>query len=735
MDRMQAKVGGLLIWGGKVNMQKPREEAQILEDLAKLTASPGYVHALAELFRRDTVVLIKGKLKASDMDWLFSKNRLIRTELTTILGLTVKNPLDLSQQSADVIAGYVKRTDVLMQELHDSMSYPAFAAMFEAIEAGREPPKPWQGPGMREPIFYGTESAYAFQYRELAAEKYGADDEWMLKAKGFTARQAKLIAHTMCVLMDEKGTRLFAEARAAKTAPATWLPAFEFSASEVALRSGLVQKVVESFFNAFLLVGKNSEFREVGDFNEVAAWPLIPTAHGTVLLFSHYAIYEALYDSPFFWMWDDKPYRPTLAKNRGAFTEQFAARRLAGVFGNQHVHRNVNLHRGKDIVGEVDVLVVYGDRLIVVQAKSKKLTIAARKGNDNQLETDFAAAIQDSYDQGWTCANEILAGDCRLMDDNGNEVELPKSIKEVFLFSLVSEHYPALAFQASQRLKFQSTSVIRPPFVMDVFLLDTLTEMLTTPLRFLSYVKLRVAATEKLMSGHELTVLAYHLKQNLWLDEKYSTVMLDDSIAQELDTAMLVRRDNQLGDDTPTGILTKMRGTRYERLVQEIEARAEPATLELGFHLLSMDEETCGNVHRVLETITRKTYLEGKRHDITLASSTPSCGVSFHCNPTRTLEAIQVLETHCSKRKYVQRADQWFGVSVSPTGEVQFGVTLDFPWEASDDMDRFTAGMKAPALVRDALPQYAKEVSRMKLGRNDPCPCGSGRKYKKCCMD
>jgi len=22
----------------------------------------------------------------------------------------------------------------------------------------------------------------------------------------------------------------------------------------------------------------------------------------------------------------------------------------------------------------------------------------------------------------------------------------------------------------------------------------------------------------------------------------------------------------------------------------------------------------------------------------------------------------------------------------------------------------------------------------MKLGRNDPCPCGSGKKYKKCCL-
>lgn len=23
----------------------------------------------------------------------------------------------------------------------------------------------------------------------------------------------------------------------------------------------------------------------------------------------------------------------------------------------------------------------------------------------------------------------------------------------------------------------------------------------------------------------------------------------------------------------------------------------------------------------------------------------------------------------------------------------------------------------------------------MKIGRNDPCPCGSGRKFKKCCID
>jgi uncharacterized protein YecA (UPF0149 family) len=24
-------------------------------------------------------------------------------------------------------------------------------------------------------------------------------------------------------------------------------------------------------------------------------------------------------------------------------------------------------------------------------------------------------------------------------------------------------------------------------------------------------------------------------------------------------------------------------------------------------------------------------------------------------------------------------------------------------------------------------------INRVKINRNDPCPCGSGKKYKKCC--
>lgn len=30
---------------------------------------------------------------------------------------------------------------------------------------------------------------------------------------------------------------------------------------------------------------------------------------------------------------------------------------------------------------------------------------------------------------------------------------------------------------------------------------------------------------------------------------------------------------------------------------------------------------------------------------------------------------------------------------------------------------------------------HANDPKTVKIGRNDPCPCGSGLKYKKCCLN
>ena len=63
---------------------------------------------------------------------------------------------------------------------------------------------------------------------------------------------------------------------------------------------------------------------------------------------------------------------------------------------------------------------------------------------------------------------------------------------------------------------------------------------------------------------------------------------------------------------------------------------------------------------------------------------------------------------------------------------LRFGLNLDFPWEQDGAMDALTKNMGKPSKLTALLREAAK--ARTKVGRNDPCPCGSGKKYKKCCL-
>jgi uncharacterized protein YecA (UPF0149 family) len=39
-----------------------------------------------------------------------------------------------------------------------------------------------------------------------------------------------------------------------------------------------------------------------------------------------------------------------------------------------------------------------------------------------------------------------------------------------------------------------------------------------------------------------------------------------------------------------------------------------------------------------------------------------------------------------------------------------------------------------PAEPEDNEERKSEPVRVTKVGRNEPCPCGSGKKYKKCCL-
>ena len=699
-------------------------------DLAQLCTSPGYIHALSFLAFRDNYILYSDKLKAEDMMHLFSPERLLRTEMATLVGLAMRGAIRFDLQPPNVVQEYVDKTDALLLEIHHAMFRGLSSDDVPAVaDMGRQAPSL-----MREAIFYSGESAYVFQYRDLCVRKYAEDEEWLAKNKGFTMIEARSVFSAVTKIQTRK---LSERPGALKSVPPEhWslLPAFLFTTSEVSELSGMSAIRVESVLSAFTapVDETNPTFQSLHDYNVANSTPLLRSPNDEFLLFSPYSLGEAMYDSPFYWMNSDKSYVSTAMSHRGQYTEEFCADRLAAVFGERHVYKNVDIigPKEKDL-GEIDVLVIFGDRVIVLQAKSKRLTLEARRGNDRIIKDDFRKSVQDAYDQGVTCAELLSDPSLKFVEQLRGEIATPRRTKEIYIICAVSDNYPALHFQARQFLAVKHAPRILPPLVTDVFGVDVMTEMLESPLRFLSYLNRRAQYDDKLIAGDELTILSYHLKKNLWIDEKqYDVVMMTDDITADLDVAMCVRRDNVEGKRTPDGILTRLAGSAFERFIQEIESRAEPATIELGMMLLRLSEDAAIRVSAAIELTTERSRRDGKPHDFVFPISEGSTGFIVHSNFDSHPIALARLRRHCLERKYVSKANTWYGICLAPAdAAIRFGVNLDFEWTYNADMEQRTSHMATP--VDMDAPHTAKS-RKNKIGRNDPCPCGSRKKYKRC---
>lgn len=715
-----------------------RPELEVFADLAAICCQPGYVHAIAHICFRDNVILHAGDMKEADMRKMFSPSRLIRTEINTLLGLMIKADIDWTLPAPRTLQEYMDATEKLLGELHHCLSGEFWSGLTkEAVESGFNPFE--RGEVLREPIFYSGEAAYIFQYLDLATRKYAADSQWLQANRGFTIDHATRVAKAVEGVHSDRFGSIRDRMRNQHPDEWTMLPLFAFTADEIAAKANLATDIVERVLGAFELPSteRNEGFNALHDFNMITAMPLLRTPSGEFLSLQTYSLAEAIYEAPHHWMYQDEAYRPTLSKNRGDFTEDFVAERLGMVFGKDRVHLNVDIFKTKAAkVSDVDVLVVWGNRAIIVQAKSKRLTLESRKGNDQVIRSDFKKAVQVAYDQGAACAKSLIERDCRLVAADGRAVALPDDIREIYIFCVISDHYPALSFQARQFLKTESIERVQAPLVMDVFAVDAMTEMLQSPLQFLSYVNRRANYAEQLMASQELTILGYHLTKNLWVQPDVHLMHLCDDFSAGLDIAMAVRRAGVQGTATPEGVLTRFGKSTVGRIVQEIEARPEPATIDLGFLLLAMSEQAVTEMSRAVDRLAARTRADGKVHDLTFGFKEGS-GITFHCTDEPSSVAGPRLESYCTLRKYREKASQWFGLCMSSTGpDVRFGVSLVFPWNQDEQMDEKTRDMKEPDPIDQALQKLMIGRSRAsKTGRNDPCPCGSGRKYKKCCLN
>lgn len=768
-----------------------RTTDQVLFDLKALIHTDGYIYSLClilfEDFHHDL-----NKLHLVD-----PRSKLSVKECSLIIGFLVQRPINQNfPKSPEEVIAMKEKTYELAKELQMSFSIPQFIKlreMMELKENGQELPIHLEDKvdffvkdgGIIEPTFYAGDGVYDFQYLEYLESKYRYDKEWLFKNKGFQIEDIVKIVNRIKQVLHEKSKQvnlfnlkenfpgimqkarkkltklyskdgfkkiereqfialnfqqykqLFPKADfSKKDNTKDWqqfyrnlLELFTVKADDFGEQNGLT----EFFTNFSFSPDCNTSYEGPGYYNILNSRPLIQLDQQRYFVPINYLVAEAVYESPFYWMWDDTQYRPQLAKHRGDVGEEMAYEFLSKVFGKENTFKSVLLSAKKgQTETDIDVLCLLGNKALCVQVKSKKMTLMAKRGNFEQLSKDFKGAIQDAYDQGVVSRQSILDKKVRFLDANGADIpQLNRNINEVYIVGLTTENYPSLVHQVHMMLDKDEKAPA--PLFISIFDLELLVHYLPDPYDFLYYVRQRINLMGYFHAAEELVFLGYHLRNKLWKIDKYDGGILDTDFGANIDRNYYPIKTgmSHLVSEENDPILNRWKPEYFDLLLKNLKDSRHENITDIIFSLMDFSGDAQEGIVKNMIAYKQTAVKENRRKTLAYPSE-PDFGLSYVVIETNNPDELETIsEVYSVLRKYKSKCNAWLGLGTFTKSPnlVDYIIYLDEHWvfdqklekECNDFFGSNNSGTKISV------------GSHVKITRNEPCPCRSGKKYKKCC--
>ncbi|MBN8538553.1 MAG: hypothetical protein J0M15_16005 [Deltaproteobacteria bacterium] len=731
-----------------------RTSEQIIAELKDLLRSKGYIYSLCLLLFDEFHIIIDQIHEQSPHQHLSMNEALL------IVGFLAQNDIDFSlPESPQALMKMKQKTKDLLDELHSSYHLP-FMNELEKLHKGTSTPpgeKELFGRGdmLVEPIHYAGTGAYDFQLIRLIEHKYKFDLDWLIQKRGYSPQSAADFFSCVKKRLEEKGKRvnLFVRqmSKELREQIETSHPKEEveqfFEASEIFQYADLfeLEKIAEkeadtirekgfenfckNLLDLFVITREdvssvaggnillelfsckpsastNERLQSIGSYNKCRSHPFLKIDQDRFFLPVTFILAEALYESPYYWMAEDKDYRNNLAKHRGDAGELLAFRFLADVFGKDLVYKSVKVEIKKGHTEtDIDVLCILGNKGLCVQIKSKKLTELSRLGDDKQLQKDFQAGVQDAFNQGKLARKCILDRKATFVDDRGRAVKGIESVEEVYVLVVTTENYPSLAHQS--RVLLQKEEADPLPMILTIFDLEIVAHYLKNPYEFLYYVRQRIALADQVIADEESVFLTYHLQNKLWKEPEVDRIALDGGLAEILSQDYLPKTLGIEVDPKHNPLASRWKDEEFDLFVEQLATHDHPKITDVVFHLLDLSGDMRKGFMKLIKETKAKSEQDGKMHSFSIPPDedySPRLGITFmsikHDDYIGPEKRISV---HAELSKYKHKGDIWVGFCgfIGSKKPLDFLVVIQRPWQYDEKLEEHAAHLGGTVVKTD----------------------------------
>ncbi|SDQ14295.1 nuclease-related domain-containing protein [Pseudovibrio sp. Tun.PSC04-5.I4] len=694
VDLPKREIGWTVMIDTKSSIQpKPRSVEEIFEDLRSLAHSNSALHEISNIIYRDwvTTIDVKEERVADSPEQRWSTAKLNNNELLFLIGLMVQSPSKQTYLDQTPNEKFAACADKLFREFHDRMLTDCSSVMDPASNADLGNPESI-GLLAREAIYYGAEGFYLHQFPRFTRQRYRNDMDWLLSHVGISIRPMIEIAEFLASKINEQMTLIGHRRKEGhQFSNGDLTNSLLIAKSEVREKFG---NKADAFFEKFVtpITSSNLGFTTPFAVNDISIAPIIEL-EDHLYITSQYRLFQSLYESPFFWMMADKTYRNTHSKHRGEFLEETTTELLRAVFGPDNVFENVTIERdSRGFGGEIDVLVNYGEFVLVIQAKSKRVTQKARSGDAEALRTDFNGAIQAPYRQALECIKLIKSG-AKCVAKDGRQPEI-HNLPRFFPMVVLSDTFPASTLLSRSML--QETEENCVPVIWDIGMLDCIVRLLPNPVELIFYLKSRSDVFSSVLSDSEHNYLGYHIGSKLALPPDYDLMVLERDYAMIVDDFMM-SADVGVKAERPIGILERLKIPVITELLNELK-HTEPEVSSLAIDLYDFSSSALEEVSQNILDLREEIAKTGKAIKA-FSILTGSGGFSYAVVQTFDERSVMAARSIGLKNKYETESDRWYVLVDSVTNKNPIDGLLALTWPWKENLEDAVHSAKAAEIL------------------------------------
>ncbi|MCR8633213.1 SEC-C metal-binding domain-containing protein [Paenibacillus radicis (ex Xue et al. 2023)] len=392
---------------------------------------------------------------------------------------------------------------------------------------------------------------------------------------------------------------------------------------------------------------------------------------------------------------------------------------------------------GKKEWCENDGIIIFDDHLIVIEVKAGSFTYTPPSTDFPAYIQSIKTLIKSPRDQAKRFIDYLFSAETvTVYDEQHNPIRNLRSsdFRQVTICGITIDNFNSFAARASKLTPLGVELNLTPVWSISVDDLRVCLDYFDSPSKFTHFMEQRykAAQSEEIELFDELDHLGMYIKHNHYVTraiESGGRRVLWQGYREELDNYFVKLIFDEEALDKPKQNIPAM----IEDIIKMLDHQAKKGRCKVVSSLLDMDGDTREQIEAQLITVLRRQSETGRLMPLSLFGEvkiTIACNqegiTSFSNEYVNDYILATLLRTNDSERLGLYLTYSRDGVLID----------VDFSYLTKDnipDARKEEIEKKSVEYAESRIASFKKQTGAKKIGRNNICPCGSGKKYKKCC--